>query len=244
MTRSRRSAALIAVAALVLFAAACSGDTTILSGESPTDLGITVTGTGEAAAPPDMATVDLGIEVAASSVADARERAAQAAARLIASVKANGVADRDIQTRAIAVQPQYDYSRSGPPVITGYTVQNVLTVRVRDLDRLGRVIDDALAAAGDAARLNSLQLGFSKQDDLLETARKNAVTDARRRAETFAAAAGVRVGDVLAITEIAAAGPVPLGLPAGRSAADTATPVEVGESTVTVTVSVRFAIEQ
>ncbi|WP_192498115.1 SIMPL domain-containing protein [Tepidiforma bonchosmolovskayae] len=244
MTRSRRSAALIAVAALVLFAAACSGDTTILSGESPTDLGITVTGTGEAAAPPDMATLDLGIEVAASSVADARERAAQAAARLIASVKANGVADRDIQTRAIAVQPQYDYSRPGAPVITGYAVQNVLTVRVRDLDRLGRVIDDALAAAGDAARLNSLQLGFSKQDDLLETARKNAVTDARRRAETFAAAAGVRVGDVLAITETAAGGPVPLGLPAGRSAADTATPVEVGESTVTVTVSVRFAIEQ
>ena len=191
-----------------------------------------------------MAMLDLGVEVTAASVADARERAAQAASRLIASVKGNGVADRDIQTRAIAVNPQYDYSRSGPPVITGYTVQNLLAVRVRDLDRLGKVIDDALAAAGDAARLNSLQLGFSKQDDLLETARKNAVADARKRAETFAAAAGVRVGVVLAITETATSGPVPPGLPAGRSTADTATPVEIGESTVTVTVSVRFAIEQ
>jgi uncharacterized protein YggE len=242
MTRTRRSPVLLALAALALLAAACSS-ITILPGESPTDLGITVTGTGEAAAAPDMAILALGVEVAAPSVAEARERAARAASRLIASVKGNGVADRDIQTRAIAVQPQYDYSRFGPPVITGYTVQNVLTVRVRDLDRLGRVIDDALAAAGDAARLNSLQLGFSKQDDLLETARKNAVADARKRAETFAAASGVRVGAVLAITETAG-GPVPLGLPAGRSAADTATPVEVGESTVTVTVSVRFSIEQ
>ena len=244
MTPTRLAASLAALSLVAVLATACSGDTTIVAGESTTDLGITVTGTGEAAAAPDMAMLDLGVEVTAASVTDARERAAQAASRLIASVKGNGVADRDIQTRAIAVQPQYDYSRSGPPVITGYTVQNLLAVRVRDLDRLGKVIDDALAAAGDAARLNSLQLGFSKQDDLLETARKNAVADARKRAETFAAAAGVRVGAVLAITETAASGPIPLGLPAARSTADTATPIEPGESTVTVTVSVRFAVEQ
>lgn len=242
MTRTRLAPMLVILPLIALLAAACTGDTTIFTGESTADLGITVTGTGEASAPPDMATLALGIDVTAPSIAEARERAAQAANRLIASVKANGVADRDIQTRAISVEPRYDYSRPGAPVITGYAVQNILTVRVRDLDRLSKVIDGALAAAGDAARLSGLQFGFSKQDDLLKAAREAAIADARRRAETFAAAAGVRVGGVVAITETAASGPIPLGLPAGRSTADTPTPIETGESTVTVTVSVRFAI--
>lgn len=242
MTRTLPLAAMLLLAAA--FAAACSGgDTTIVTGEAPMETGITVSGTGEASAAPDMATIDLGIETFAPTVAEARDRAARAASSLIASVKANGVADRDIQTRQVGVNPVYDYSRPGQPVITGYTVSNILTVRVRDLDRLSRVIDDAIAAAGDTVRVNGLQFGVSDREALLETARKNAVADARKRAETYAAAAGVRLGGVIAISETAVSSPMPLAVPRAAATGE-GTPIEPGESTMTVSVTVRFALER
>jgi uncharacterized protein YggE len=235
--------ALLLLAPFLLVSACSNGETTVITGEAPMETGITVSGTGEASAAPDMATIDLGIEAFAATVAEARDRAARAASSLIASVKANGVADRDIQTRQVGVNPVYDYSRPGQPVITGYSVSNILTVRVRDLDRLSRVIDDAIAAGGEAVRVNGLQFGFGDREALLETARKNAIADARKRAETYAAAAGVRLGDVLAISETAVSGPVPLAVPRAAATGDS-TPIEPGESTITVSVTVRFALER
>ncbi len=241
MNRTLPFAAILLLAASL--AACAGGETTIITGEQPMELGITVTGTGEAAAVPDTATFDVGVEVTAPSVAQARKEAAAAASALIASVKKNGVADRDIQTRQVSVGPLYDYSPPGQPRIIGYTVANTVTVRVRNLDTLGTVIDGALAAAGDAARFNGLQFGISDREALLETARKNAIADARRRAETYAAAAGTRLGAVLAISETAVSGPVPLAAPRVAATGDT-TPIEPGESTVSVTVTVRFALER
>lgn len=234
---------LAALLGALLLAGCTSPSTTVVTGDSDVETGITVSGTGEASAPPDMAILTLGVEVSSPSVADARDRAARAASNLIDAVKRNGVQDRDIQTQAVSVSPQYDYTRPGTPGIAGYLVQNTLTVRVRDLSRLSAVIDDALAAAGDAARLNGLQFSFSDRDGLLKTARERAMADARARAETYAAAAGVRLGTVISIAETASGGPIPLAVPASGRIASDATPIETGESTVTVTVTVRYAIQ-
>lgn len=235
---------LVATLVSCLLLAGCfSPDTTVYTGETAVENGITVSGTGEASAPPDMAILELGIEVASTSVADARERAARAANSLIQATKANGVQDRDIQTRSVSVSPQYDYSRPGTPTIIGYLVQNTLVVRVRDLDRLATIVDAALDAAGDAARLQGLQFTFSDPEELQKTARQRAIEDARTRAEAYAAAAGVRLGTVVAITETTSGGPVPLGIPAGGRIGADSTPIETGESTVTVTVTVRYQIE-
>jgi uncharacterized protein YggE len=237
---------LVLLSAAVLLPACAGSGTTVVTGEGNVDHGITVTGVGEANATPDMATIDVGVEVSAGSVALAREGAASAAQRLISAAKANGVADRDIQTRSVSVSPVYDYSRQGPPTIIGYTAGNLLTLRIRDLDRLSVIIDSSIAAAGDAARLQGVQFGFADDAALRKAARENAIADARQRAETYAAAAGVRVGEVLAIAETVSTGPIPLGLPRAPAAGafDTATPIERGESTVSVAVTVRFAFEK
>ncbi len=235
-----RSALLLLVALPALsLVAACGSDTTVVMGEDIVEYGITVSGTGEAAATPDMATIDLGVEVTATTVAAAREGAAAAARRVIDAAKAQGVADRDLQTRTISISPVYDYSRSGTPTVTGYIAANFLVVRVRDLARLPAVIDAATAAGGDAARLQGITFGFNDEAALRKTARENAIADARQRAETYAAAAGVQLGEVISIVETSASPPVPF---TRSAAADTATPIEPGESTVAVSVTVRFAI--
>lgn len=238
MNRTTRSLLLIA-AAIPFVAAACGSETTIVMGEDTVDYGITVTGTGEAAATPDMATIDLGVEVTAATVAAAREGAATAARRVIDAAKREGVADRDLQTRSISVSPVYDYSRPGTPTITGYVASNYLTVRVRDLARLSAVVDTSVEAGGDAARLQGISFGFNDEASLRTTARERAIADARQRAETYASAAGVRLGDVLSIVETSISQPMPL---TRSAAADTATPIEPGESTIAVSVTIRFAI--
>lgn len=239
---NRCIAALISIPALAVVLAACGeGDTINLPAPTAVE-GITVSGTGEAFAPPDVATLTLGIEVSAPTVAEARERAADAADRLIAAVKANGVQDRDIQTTYIAVNPLYDYTPTGsPPRITGYSVANILTVRVRDLDRVSAVIDDALGAAGDAARLNGIQFGIDNREALLREAREKAIADARARAETYAAAAGVRVGEVRSISEVSSPSVVVPRAPATGADAR-GTPIEPGEASLSVTVTVTFAL--
>lgn len=240
---NRCIAALISIPALAVVLAACGeGDTINLPAPTAVE-GITVSGTGEAFAPPDVATLTLGIEVSAPTVAEARERAADAADRLIAAAnKANGVQDRDIQTTYIAVNPLYDYTPTGsPPRIAGYSVANILTVRVRDLDRVSAVIDDALGAAGDAARLNGIQFGIDNREALLREAREKAIADARARAETYAAAAGVRVGEVRAISEVSSPSVIVPRAPATGADARS-TPIEPGEASLSVTVTVTFAL--
>ena len=211
-----------------------------------TDEYITVAGLGEASAAPDVAVLSLGVEVTEKSVAQARQQAAEAAAAVLDSMRKNGVADRDLRTTGLQLHPQYDYSRNNAPKIIGYLASHQLSVKVRAMDSLSQVVDGAVIAGGDAARLQGISFEVDNPADLLATARRNAIADARLRAETYAEAAGVAVGKVLAISEVEEREPAPRMMMAARAEsmkmADT--PIEPGESTISVRVTVRFGLAE
>lgn len=203
---------------------------------------ITVTGEGRVEAAPDIATITLGVQVRGDTAAAALAANSERLAAVLARLKAAGIADRDLQTSGLGLGPQMDYSRDGqPPRVVGYDAMNMLTVRVRDLAKLGAVLDKAV---GDGANtLNGLAFGLAEPQAALDRARVAAVQDARRKAEMMAAAAGVSLGAVLEMSESTGGGPQPYfrGAPMAMEAA--AVPVQGGEVSLSVQVSITWEIK-
>lgn len=159
------------------------------------------------------------------------------------ALDAHQIAARDRQTTALSVREKYDVIDRQRRAV-GYAVVNGLRVRVRDLDALGDVIDDALEAGGDAARLTGLFFDVDDGTSLGALARKRAVADAWARAETLAKAAGLKLGPVVYMTEGSGGGVPPTGLMKTRVTIDynEVTPVSEGEIDVTVGVVIRWSI--
>lgn len=233
----------VIVAAFAL--AGCKGDSTTVN-TAPTDLsGITVSGRGEVEAPSDTGFFDVGVQVTAVTVEDARNRAAAAADAVIKSLKANGIDQKDIKTTNLSIQPQYDYKSPSEPRITGYIVTNTVTAKVRKLETFSKVIDDAVKAGGNDARIQSVRFGIEDDAKLLEQAREAAMKDARAKADQLAKLGGVTLGDPIAISEtVASTPPIYAADAAGRSQAnDVATPIEPGTGKVTIQITVRWALK-
>lgn len=245
----KRAWVLVAVTAFAaVFAAGCKGDDVTIEagGGTGTEVtGVTVTGHGEAHVAPDTGYFEVGVQVTAATVEAARDRAATLATAVIASIKQNGVDSKDVQTTNLNIQPQYDYSKnSSTPTITGYIVTNTVTVTVRKLDTFSKLIDDATRAGGNDARLQSVRFGVEDTAKAAEEARKAAMADARTKAEQLAKLGGVSLGKPRSIAETQGATPVyPAGIPGVARDSAGSTPVETGTNTVTVDVTVRWAIE-
>ena len=206
---------------------------------------ISVTGTGTVTLSPDLADLRLGVSVTAGSVKVARANAAQLMTAVIAKLKALGIADADLQTSMLSLQPTYDYTAgSNPPRVTGYQFANEITVTIRDLDKLGDAIDGSLAAG--ATSLDSVTFRVSDEATAEKQARVAAMAEAKARAQDLAGAAGVSITGVASISETSAATPYPIyyGVPsaAGAAGKDVATPVQAGTTDVSVTVSVVYLI--
>ncbi|MEZ5776143.1 MAG: SIMPL domain-containing protein [Hyphomicrobiaceae bacterium] len=205
---------------------------------------ITLSASGTASAVPDMATVNLGVVSEASEAAAALSANTAAMSKIIEALKAAGVAARDLQTANVSVNPRYDYPGDGrAPHLVGYQVSNGLTVRIRNLADTGRILD--LVVGLGSNQVNGISFGFSKPEEVADEARRNAFANARARAELYAAAAGVKLGQVVSIAE-GSRGQGPRPLLRGRAmAADAAAPVpiEAGESELSVEVTVVWAIE-
>ena len=173
----------------------------------PESRSIHVTGSGSVVGEPDMAALNLGVSVEKETVAEAREAAAVAMTAVIASLKANDIAEKDIQTERFNIHPQYDYTENGR-VLRGYRVNNTLSARVRALENLSDVIDDAAGAGGDIIVVNSVQFMIEDPTPLQTQARSLAVKNAASKAQTLAEAGGVTLGKPITITETShAAGP-------------------------------------
>jgi len=206
---------------------------------------ITVTGEGSVTAAPDMAIINFGVLKNAPTARQALDDANKALSEAIADLKAKGVEARDLQTSGFSVSPQFDYSgkNGAAPKLTGYQVSNTLTVRVRDISALGKVLDDAVTNGINSG--GSLSFTNSKLKDLVAEARKAAVGDAITKAKALTEAAGVSTGDILSIAEDA---PMPPPVPMVRMAmakeAADSVPVEAGESEYHARVTVTFAINQ
>lgn len=205
---------------------------------------LTITGSGSASAPPDIATLSTGVETRADTAKAALAANSEAMASVIETLKAAGVAEKDIQTSGLSVQPVYEDSKlrsyAGGTEIDHYVATNGVTVVVRDLAGLGSVVD-ALVGSG-ANRLGGVSFGFADPAPLQDEARRQAIADARRAAEVYAAAAGVKLGQVLTIEDFGGSGPVPLGAVA-RFAAESV-PIATGESSITASVRVVWHLAQ
>ena len=204
--------------------------------------GIVVSGVGEVRAAPDILAVTIEVETRASTVAAARTANAEAAARLIASLKAEGVDQRDIQTANLSVRAEYDRPDSGNPRVSGYRVTNSLRVLLRDTEKAGAIIDAALDAAGDDGRLGGLRFDFSDPAPLYAQARIRACIDAREKALALASGMAVKLGKLVSVVENAAETQRQPSMLAAAMRMESL-PVEAGESAVSVGVTAHFAIK-
>lgn len=200
---------------------------------------IAVTGTGSAAGPPDIALVNIGVEVLAGSVAEARATAAADIAAVLESLRGSGLTDSDLTTASYSINPEYDH-REGRR-LRGYRVSNMIEAQVRDLDDLGAIIDAAAQAGTDNTIVNGLRFVHENDIDLAATARTAAWEDARVKATQLADLAGVGLGPVVSMSEQRHGGGMPPMRAMAREAA-MVTSIEPGELGVLVTIDVEFGI--
>jgi len=205
------------------------------------DEGITVHGTGRVTLRPDTAMVTLGVEAGARSAGDAQAAASRGMQSLFAALRDLGVAQDDLATQGVSLEPQYDYSDHAQR-LTGHVSTQTVMVRVRALPDVGTLIDAAIAAG--ATRVHGISFSVDDATAAQAQARALAMADARARAETLAQAAGVRVGRPTRIVEGGLANAVPVTFQR-MAFADTGaeTAVAAGTTDVTIDLDVTFAIE-
>jgi len=159
---------------------------------------------------------------------------------VLAAIKDAGIADRDIQTSRLSLQPQYDPNKAGTARLTGFQATNQVTVRIRDIDKLPAVLDRAIAAG--ANEMSGIEFVVSEQSKLLDQARDDAIADARRKAELYAKAAGAALGKAVSIAE-QSSGFQPVVMYARAAAQAGETPIASGEVTLRATVNVGFELK-
>ncbi len=247
MNRSRLAApVLVVLATLVLLSspllggrpAAASAGTAVgaPSADQPRE-GVTVTGRGEVFGEPDTLVAHFAVEISGPAVGEALDRASTAATRMRDTLVRAGTARADLRTSHAGISS----TRNDDGKITGYTVSQGLTAKIRNVPRAGTLLSAVIAAGGDAARLNGVSFAVDDDATLLIEARRKAFADARAKAELYAREARRSLGRVLRVSEATPGH----GGPGGHdlAAADSAVPIEPGRQRVTVTVTVEWALE-
>jgi hypothetical protein len=180
--------------------------------------GIWVSGEGTVTLEPDLAVLTIGVETSAKTVAAARDEAASAMDSVVDALGDRGIEGADIQTRFFNISPQYDYievvkdgRRSGQQVLVGYRVNNSSTVKIRDLDAVGAIIDEVTTAGGDAIRINGISFTVEDPDPYSAQLREQAVADALAKAQHFAQLTGVSLGGLAFISEAGGGAPIVSG---------------------------------
>jgi uncharacterized protein YggE len=203
---------------------------------------ISVTGEATVSAAPDQAQVDGGVSSDAKTAREASDANNTAMAKVLLALKGAGIEEKDFQTARLSLQPKYAPDRAGPSTVVGYRASNRVTIKVRDVTKVASVID-LLVGAG-ANEIGGINFVVTQASKLLDDARGQAIADARRKAEIYAKAAGITLGAPLDISEQGSAAPM---FRAGKMVAGgmaAAAPVAQGEETLSVTVSVSWAIKQ
>ena len=244
MKKSRSIPVLIAALIIGLLASfACAS-----SSESPATAaggGISVSGTASISLTPDIATLVLGVEAIDETVAQARADAAEAMAGIVDVLKAAGIEDKDIQTQHLSIQPQYDYSAETRK-LTGFSVNNIVNVTIRDIDSLGPIIDRSVAAGGDLTRVQSIYFSVDDTSPYENQLVEEAVMDATSKAQHLADLTEVTLGKPISINY---GGGVPYPVlnrsfaVAMEESAAFDTSISPGEVETSVTVNILFSIE-
>lgn len=235
---------------LALAALAANAAFPAQAAEEPTPR-ITVSGEGEAAAAPDMALVSVTVLREGDTARAALDANNIAMTDVLAAMKAFGIAEKDLQTSGFSIQPRYVYAdpnkgETFEPKITGYSVYNTLGVRVRDLAKVGEVLDQSVTLGVNQGG----NITFVKDDvsGVMEEARKKAVENAIAKAKTITSTAGIGIGRILDMSEQSfQPGPIPMmqaDMAMMKSAGAPSVPVAAGENSYRVTVNVTFELKQ
>ncbi|MDI3211891.1 SIMPL domain-containing protein [Arthrobacter sp. AL12] len=199
---------------------------------------ISVTGSGNAEAAPDLMTLSIGVECRREEVGAAYGEAGRVSAAITAALRGYNVADPDITTSGLNVRAEVNWQEGRGQVVSGYLASSVLSVRLRELGASNEVIAAAVAAGGNDVRLNGLELGFADPAAVTARAREAAWQDALTTAGHFASLAGASLGIVVSLTQQTGY-PVPIpAVKMQRAAAVESLTVEAGESSISATVNV------
>lgn len=203
--------------------------------------GLWVSGHGEVNAAPDTASLELGISAQEASVAEAQAEAATAMDKVMAALKAGGVADNDIQTQLFSIQQvtRWDQDRQ-QDVVVGYRVSNVVMAKIMDITKTGSIIDAVAEAGGDLTRIDNISFSIDDPSTYQEQARGKAVADAKAKAEQLAGLSGVSLGKLTYISES-------IYYPVYTSAVKVAeatpvTPISPGQMKISLDIQVVYAI--
>lgn len=203
---------------------------------------ITMTGSASIGAAPDRAEINLGVTSAADTARDALTLNNFNMSGILKTLKEAGVEEKYIQTSNFSIQPDYEHYRDGrAPKIKGYRVSNTVRVQLQDVEQLGPLLDKVVGSGSN--QINGIRFYVSKQDELKDEARKKAVETATRKAKLYAEAAGVKLGDVIMITESSHGGghPVPVARTLAKEAA--AVPIQGGEQQLRVSVTISWELD-
>ena len=200
---------------------------------------VTVTGEATVSVAPDTSIIRLGVTSQGKTAREANDANAKQMTAVIAALKGAGIADRDVQTSHLSIQPQYDTSRPGAARLTGFQATNQVTVKIHTIDKLPDILDKAIGAG--ANEMSCIEFMVTERSKLLDQARAQAMADARRKAEIYAQAADAKVGHVVAITEAGAASAPPVALQAMRASG---VPIVPGEQTLHAQVTVSYELTQ
>ena len=196
---------------------------------------VTVTGEATIAVAPDAAVIRIGVSSQDKTARGASDANARQMTAVLAAIKDSGINERDVQTSSLSLQPQYDPNK-GNARLTGFQATNQVTIKIRDINKLPTVLDRAIAAG--ANEMSGIEFIVSEQSRMLDQARGDAIADARRKADLYAKAAGVKLGSIISISE---EGPAqqPRPMQAMRAGA---VPIAPGEQNLKAIVTVSYEL--
>jgi uncharacterized protein YggE len=200
---------------------------------------ITVTGVGDVYGTPDTLNVQMDVSSQATHASDALSQDESETNSLIKTLTGSGVHQSDIQTASLSIEPVYGSDGNS---ITGYQVDETVTVTLRDLSTAGSVVDAAARAVGDGIRIDSMSLSISDTSSLMAQARAQAMADAKTKAGQLASGAGVALGAIVSITDDTQTSTTPPVPYAGAPQASSAVPVQAGSEQLNVGVSVVYQL--
>jgi uncharacterized protein YggE len=231
--------ALAAATALVPVAAAAQAPA---AAQAISGTRLDISATGEVSRVPDVAIISAGVVTRASTATAAIQDNANRMERIRAALKRAGIADRDIQTSSINLNPDYRYEEGKAPVLTGYQASNTLSIRFRDIRNSGEILD-ALVAQG-ANQINGPSLTIDNPDAALDEARTKAIAVGRKRAELYARSLGMRVVRLLSVSENGGySAPPPMPYAMAAQARDSSTKIDPGEQQLQVTLAMSFELQ-
>jgi len=217
------------------------GPSTFTVQPQPPQRTINVSGTGLVTLTPDIAYINIGVHSQDASASIATSDNSTKAQAVIDAIKTSGVADKDIQTTNFSIYPQQQYDNNG--VMTGiiYMVDNTVSVTVRNLTKLGSLLDDSVRAGANS--INSISFDLADKTDALSQARSAAVTDARKQADELTGATGVTIGDVLTISYYDSSAPLSIQYSRADMVSQSSVPVQVGSMQISTTVTIVYEIK-